>query len=67
MLLSTSFLNFFKDGFTLIGLMSVMFFQNWRLSLIAIIMIPLASITAKRLGKRMESYNRSSGKIWRSE
>ena len=53
MLLSTSFLNFFKDGFTLIGLMSVMFFQNWRLSLIAIIMIPLASITAKRLGKRM--------------
>ena len=33
--------------------MSVMFFQNWRLSLIAIIMIPLASITAKRLGKRM--------------
>ena len=53
MMLSTSFLNFFKDGFTLIGLLSVMFFQNWRLSLIAIIMIPLASITAKRLGKRM--------------
>ena len=53
MMLSTSFLNFFKDGFTLIGLLSVMFFQNWRLSLIAIIMIPLASVTAKRLGKRM--------------
>ena len=30
-----------------------MFFQNWKLSLIAIIMIPLASITAKILGKRM--------------
>ena len=53
MMLSTSFLNFFKDGFTLIGLLSVMFFQNWRLSLIAIIMIPMASIAAKRLGKRM--------------
>ena len=53
MMLSTSFLNFFKDGFTLIGLLSVMFFQNWRLSLIAIVMIPLASLTAKRLGKRM--------------
>ena len=53
MMLSTSFLNFFKDGFTLIGLLSVMFFQNWRLSLIAIIMIPLASLTAKKLGKRM--------------
>ena len=52
-MLSTSFLNFFKDGLTLIGLLSVMFYQNWRLSLIAIIMIPLASITAKRLGKRI--------------
>ena len=30
-----------------------MFYQNWRLSLIAIIMIPLASVTAKRLGKRI--------------
>ena len=53
MMLSTSFLNFFKDGLTLIGLLTVMFIQNWRLSLIALIMIPLASITAKRLGKRM--------------
>ena len=53
MMLSNSFLNFFKDGLTLIGLLTVMFLQNWRLSLIAIIMIPLASVTAKRLGKRM--------------
>ena len=53
MMLSNSFLNFFKDGLTLIGLLTVMFFQNWRLSLIAIIMIPIASIAAKRLGKRM--------------
>ena len=30
-----------------------MFSQNWKLSLIALIMIPLASITAKILGKRM--------------
>ena len=52
-MLSTAFLNFFKDGLTLIGLLTVMFVQNWRLSLIAIIMIPIASITAKKLGKRM--------------
>ena len=52
-MLSTSFLNFFKDGLTLVGLLVVMFLQNWILSLIALIMIPLASITAKRLGKRM--------------
>ena len=51
-MLSSSFLALFKDGLTLIGLLSVMFLQNWRLSLIAIIMIPLASFAAKKLGKR---------------
>ncbi len=52
-MLSTSFLNFFKDGLTLVGLLIVMFTQNWKLSLIALIMIPFASITARRLGQRM--------------
>ena len=52
-MLSNSFLSLFKDGLTLIGLLFVMFYQNWKLSLIAIIMIPFASITSKRLGKRM--------------
>jgi len=51
-MLSSSFLALFKDGLTLIGLLTVMFLQNWRLSLIAIIMIPLASFAAKKLGKR---------------
>ena len=52
-LLSTVVLNLFKDTLTLIGLLAVMFYQNWKLSLIAIIMIPLASIAAKSLGKRI--------------
>jgi len=52
-MLADAFLSIFKDSLTLIGLLCVMFFQNWKLSLIAIIMIPLASITAKVLGKRM--------------
>ena len=52
-MLSDAFLSIFKDGLTLLGLLIVMFTQNWKLSLIAIVMIPLASITAKILGKRM--------------
>ena len=52
-LLSTVVLNLFKDSLTLVGLLSVMFYQNWKLSLIAIIMIPLASFAAKSLGKRI--------------
>ncbi len=52
-LISSGILNLFKDTLTLIGLMGVMFYQNWKLSLIAIIMIPLASIAARSLGKRI--------------
>ena len=52
-LLSDAILVFSKDSLTLIGLLIVMFYQNWKLSLISIIMIPLASIVAKSLGKRM--------------
>jgi subfamily B ATP-binding cassette protein MsbA len=52
-LVSTVILNFFKDSLTLIGLLCVMFYQNWKLSLFAMIMIPLASFAAKSLGKRI--------------
>ena len=52
-LISTALLNLFKDSLTLIGLLSVMFYQNWKLSIIAIIMIPFASVVARTLGKRI--------------
>ena len=52
-LVSTAILNLFKDTLTLVGLLTVMFFQNWKLSLLAIFMIPLASFAAKSLGKRI--------------
>ena len=52
-LISTVMLSLCKDTLTLIGLLSVMFYQNWKLSLVAMIMIPLASYAAKTLGKRM--------------
>ena len=52
-LVSVVILNLFKDSLTLIALLTVMFYQNWKLSIIAIFMIPLASFAAKNLGKRM--------------
>ena len=52
-LVSTVILNIAKDTLTLIGLISVMFYQNWRLAIFALIMIPLASYAAKSLGKRV--------------
>ena len=59
-LISTALLNLFKDTLSLIGLLTVMFYQNWKLSLIAIIMIPLASIVAKSLGKRISKATRET-------
>ena len=52
-MLSSAVLNLFKDSFTLFGLLCVMFYQNWKLSLIAMIMIPVAGFASKTLGKRM--------------
>jgi len=46
-LISTVVLNLAKDSLTLLGLVGVMFYQNWRLALFALIMIPLASFAAK--------------------
>tara|TARA_B110000967_G_scaffold79460_1_gene82118 strand:- start:1393 stop:3060 length:1668 start_codon:yes stop_codon:yes gene_type:complete len=52
-LVSTGVLNIMKDSFSLIGLISLMFYQNWKLASFAIIMMPLAAFCAKSLGKRI--------------
>ena len=52
-LLSSAILTLFKDSLTLFGLLIVMFMQNWKLSIISIIMIPLAGFFSKKLGKRV--------------
>ena len=52
-LVSTAVLNIMKDSFTLIVLLALMFYQHWKLACFAMIMMPLAAIVAKSLGKRI--------------
>ena len=52
-LVSTGVLNIIKDSLTLITLISLMFYQNWKLAIFSLIMMPLAATVAKSLGKRM--------------
>ena len=52
-LVSTGVLNLMKDSFTMIALVSLMFYQNWKLAIFAILMMPLAAGLAKSLGKRI--------------
>ena len=52
-MISIGLLNLIKDTLTLGGLIFLMFYQNWKLALLAIIMIPIATFAARSLGKRM--------------
>jgi ATP-binding cassette, subfamily B, bacterial MsbA len=52
-LVSTTVLSLMKDGFSVIALVGVMFYQNWKLALFAMLMMPLAGGLAKSLGKRI--------------
>jgi subfamily B ATP-binding cassette protein MsbA len=62
-LVSTGVLNLMKDSFTLIALTYLMFYQNWKLALFAIFMMPLAVIFAKSLGKRIGKVQGEAGEI----
>ena len=52
-LVSTGVLNLMKDSFSVIALVGVMVYQNWKLALFAMLMMPLAAGLAKSLGKRV--------------
>ena len=62
-LVSSGILNIMKDSLTLIVLVALMVYQNWKLALFALIMMPLAVLVAKSLGKRMNKAVSESAKI----
>ncbi len=45
-----------KEFVTLIALLGLMFYQNWQLSILAIIMIPVAAFFSKKFGTRMKKF-----------
>jgi len=62
-LVGSGVLNLMKDSLTLIVLVGLMFYQNWNLALFALIMMPLAAIVAKSLGKRINKAVAESTRI----
>ena len=60
-LVSTGVLNLMKDTFSVIALVSLMFYQNWKLATFAIFMMPLAGGLAKSLGKRIGKATSKAG------
>ncbi len=62
-LVGVGVLNLMKDSLTAVALVSVMFYQNWKLALFAILMIPLAGGFAKSLGKRVGKVVTQAGEL----
>ena len=60
-LVSSGVLNLMKDTFSVIALVSLMFYQNWKLAMFAILMMPLAGGLAKSLGKRIGKATTKAG------
>tara|TARA_B100000941_G_scaffold290141_1_gene271288 strand:- start:145 stop:1887 length:1743 start_codon:yes stop_codon:yes gene_type:complete len=62
-LVSTGVLNLMKDSFSVVLLVSLMFYQNWKLAFFAILMMPLAAFFAKSLGKRLGKVTTQAGEF----
>jgi len=55
---SNAITGFIKDVFTIIGLIGVLFYQHWKLALLALIIFPLAVFPIKEFGKRLRKFSR---------
>ena len=62
-LVSVGVLNLMKDSFSLVALVGLMFYQNWKLASFAIFMMPLAIFFAKSLGKRIGKVQGEAGEV----
>ena len=60
---STGVLNLMKDTFSVVLLVGLMFYQNWKLASFAILMIPLAGGLAKNLGKQVGKATTRASKL----
>ncbi len=52
-MVSTSVAAAFRDASTIIGLTAVIFYQNWRMAILAFIILPVAFIPVFELGRRV--------------
>lgn len=50
----------FRDGISAAALLGVIFYRNWQLAIISILVIPLAVYPAQRIGKRLKAISRQS-------
>jgi subfamily B ATP-binding cassette protein MsbA len=54
-----------KEGLTILGLLAVLFYMDWRLALLSLVGMPLAFHPLLRLGQRLRASNETSLRRWK--
>ncbi|EAT16170.1 lipid A export permease/ATP-binding protein MsbA [Desulfuromonas acetoxidans] len=49
-----------REGLTLIGLVGLLFYNDWRLAIVAFTVLPVAVVPASQIGRRIKKYVRKS-------
>ncbi len=57
---STAISGILRDLFSIIGLLIVVFYRDWKLALIAIIVFPLAVVPVVRFGQKLRKFSRNT-------
>jgi subfamily B ATP-binding cassette protein MsbA len=54
-----------KEGLTILGLLAVLFYMDWRLAILSLVGMPLALHPLLRLGQRLRASNETSLRRWK--
>ncbi|RNC68904.1 MAG: lipid A export permease/ATP-binding protein MsbA [Desulfuromonadales bacterium] len=49
-----------RDGVTAVGLLGIIFYRNWKLAVISLVVIPITAVPAQKIGKRIKSLSKQS-------
>ncbi|MBI1921512.1 MAG: lipid A export permease/ATP-binding protein MsbA [Geobacter sp.] len=49
-----------RDGVTALGLLAVIFYRNWQLAIISLLVIPLTAVPAQKIGRRIKNLSKQS-------
>lgn len=61
-ILSSVAINLVRDSLTVIGLLGYLFYLNWRLTLVVMVIFPIIGFTISRINKRLRALNRDQQK-----
>jgi ATP-binding cassette, subfamily B, bacterial MsbA len=62
-MINSVFLAFVRDTLTVLALLGYLFYLNWRLTLVALVIVPLTSLIVRTTTKRLRRLNRDNQRV----